>query len=163
DLARLAERPWTRHYDPGGPATLGYRRVPLHAKLDDAAESDPSATATILFNRKHRYKSIHDAAWRFADGLRRLGIKHGDSVALVLRALFTLAKEKKDGHRQPFAGDPGAAPFSDVLSAPAEPSDAGTRPDDLAVLQYTGGTTGISKGAMLSHRTLVANTLQCRS
>jgi len=34
------------------------------------------------------------------------------------------------------------------------------RPDDIAVLQYTGGTTGISKGAVLLHRNLVANVLQ---
>lgn len=33
-------------------------------------------------------------------------------------------------------------------------------PDDIAVLQYTGGTTGVSKGAMLTHRNLVANMLQ---
>lgn len=33
--------------------------------------------------------------------------------------------------------------------------------DDVAVLQYTGGTTGIAKGAMLTHRNLVANMLQC--
>ncbi|MFM2348055.1 MAG: hypothetical protein RL654_2808 [Pseudomonadota bacterium] len=33
--------------------------------------------------------------------------------------------------------------------------------DDLAVLQYTGGTTGVAKGAMLLHRHLVANVLQC--
>ncbi len=37
---------------------------------------------------------------------------------------------------------------------------AGTGPDDIAVLQYTGGTTGVSKGAVLLHRNLVANVLQ---
>jgi len=35
-----------------------------------------------------------------------------------------------------------------------------TGPQDIAVLQYTGGTTGVSKGAMLLHRNLVANVLQ---
>lgn len=32
--------------------------------------------------------------------------------------------------------------------------------DDIAFLQYTGGTTGVSKGAMLTHRNVIANTLQ---
>jgi len=35
-----------------------------------------------------------------------------------------------------------------------------TRSEDLAVLQYTGGTTGLSKGAMLTHRNLLANVIQ---
>ena len=81
----------------------------------------------------------------------------------VLRVLFTLAKEKKDGHRQPFRDDPGTAAFADLIAADAEPTPVDVSPDDVAVLQYTGGTTGVPKGAMLSHRALVANTLQCRA
>ena len=34
------------------------------------------------------------------------------------------------------------------------------RPDDIALLQYTGGTTGVSKGAVLLHRNVIANVLQ---
>jgi len=36
-------------------------------------------------------------------------------------------------------------------------------PDSVAVLQYTGGTTGVAKGAMLLHRNLLANILQCEA
>jgi long-chain acyl-CoA synthetase len=36
-------------------------------------------------------------------------------------------------------------------------------PSDLAFLQYTGGTTGVAKGAMLSHGNMVANVVQCRA
>jgi long-chain acyl-CoA synthetase len=39
---------------------------------------------------------------------------------------------------------------------------AAVEPSDLALIQYTGGTTGAAKGAMLTHANLVANTLQCR-
>jgi acyl-CoA synthetase (AMP-forming)/AMP-acid ligase II len=39
----------------------------------------------------------------------------------------------------------------------AEPGDPGLTPDDLAVLPYSSGTTGVMKGVMLTHRNLVAN------
>jgi len=58
---------------------------------------------------------------------------------------------------------PGAVRFKDALSRgramALQPVSIG--PDDIAVLQYTGGTTGVSKGAVLLHRNLVANVLQC--
>ena len=41
--------------------------------------------------------------------------------------------------------------------------EAAPKADDVAVLQYTGGTTGVAKGAMLTHRNLVANMLQCKA
>jgi len=57
---------------------------------------------------------------------------------------------------------PGAVRFNDAIAigrrGTFKPVKVG--PDDIAVLQYTGGTTGVSKGAVLLHRNLVANILQ---
>jgi long-chain acyl-CoA synthetase len=57
---------------------------------------------------------------------------------------------------------PGAVRFNDALRRGRSLTlrNAATGPDDIAVLQYTGGTTGVSKGAVLLHRNLVANILQ---
>ena len=43
------------------------------------------------------------------------------------------------------------------------PPSVQVNPDEVALLQYTGGTTGLSKGAMLTHRNLVSDVLQCVS
>ncbi len=60
---------------------------------------------------------------------------------------------------------PGAVSFNDAVeqgrSKSFKPATLG--PDDIAVLQYTGGTTGVSKGAVLLHRNLVANILQAEA
>src|SRR5947208_8039301 len=84
EAAPVSGNSWTRHYAPYVPASLVYPSVPLQAMLDDAAENHPNSTATIFFNRKRSYRSVSEAAWRFANGLRRLGVKTGDRVALVL-------------------------------------------------------------------------------
>lgn len=81
----------------------------------------------------------------------------------VLRLLFTLLMEKKKGHRVSIAGEPNTAWFRDVLAdAPAHPDPVPINLDDTAVLMYTGGTTGISKGAQLTHRNLLVNAYQCK-
>ncbi len=60
---------------------------------------------------------------------------------------------------------PGAVSFKGALARGARLkfTPARVSGDDIAVLQYTGGTTGVSKGAMLLHRNLVANILQCEA
>ncbi|MDE5444645.1 long-chain-fatty-acid--CoA ligase [Bradyrhizobium sp. CSA207] len=57
---------------------------------------------------------------------------------------------------------PGAVPFNDALSAGRGMTFNKPKlsPGDVAFLQYTGGTTGLSKGATLLHRNIVANVLQ---
>jgi long-chain acyl-CoA synthetase len=81
-----------------------------------------------------------------------------------LRLLFTISKERKDGHRVSLPSD-GTTHWLTPLLDRARTSDPGVAvaADDLALLQYTGGTTGVAKGAMLTHRNLVANTLQVRA
>jgi long-chain acyl-CoA synthetase len=81
----------------------------------------------------------------------------------LLKVLFGVAKEKKEGHFQDISADANTYWFQDLLAqAPAQPKPVEVTPDDTGVLMYTGGTTGVSKGAQLTHRNLVANTLQTR-
>jgi long-chain acyl-CoA synthetase len=60
---------------------------------------------------------------------------------------------------------PGAVGFNEVLRKGRGHAvrEVSPRCDEVAVLQYTGGTTGVAKGAMLTHRNLIANMLQCKA
>ncbi len=63
---------------------------------------------------------------------------------------------------EPEGLDPGHHSFGDFLAVEADPAPlvAVDPAEDVAALQYTGGTTGVSKGAMLTHRNLAANVEQ---
>jgi long-chain acyl-CoA synthetase len=80
-----------------------------------------------------------------------------------LKLLFTLAKEKKDGHR--IEKEPEDIWFQDFLAegkqVPAP--QVKVSGEDIALLQYTGGTTGVAKGAIGLHRNLVVNTLMLKA
>ncbi|MDX1615593.1 MAG: long-chain fatty acid--CoA ligase, partial [Candidatus Promineifilaceae bacterium] len=68
---------------------------------------------------------------------------------------------KKDGHRVDLSGETNTSWFQDFLGpASVSPRPVEVTPEDTAVLMYTGGTTGLSKGAQLSHHNILANAWQ---
>ena len=85
----------------------------------------------------------------------------GDQLGLFKGALvnYVVRHSKK---LVPSFQIPGAVRFNEAIArgSSATLSRPDIRSDDVAVLQYTGGTTGVSKGAVLLHRNLVANVLQ---
>ncbi len=83
----------------------------------------------------------------------RLGALKGALVNYVVRRVKKLVPE---------FSLPGAVRFNAALAIGRgrRLESASVGPDDIAVLQYTGGTTGVSKGAVLLHRNVVANVLQ---
>jgi long-chain acyl-CoA synthetase len=85
-----------------------------------------------------------------------LGLIKGSIVNHVVRKVKKLV---------PAYSLPGAARFNDALAQGRRKTYTAPKvgPDDIAVLQYTGGTTGVSKGAVLLHRNLVANLLQAEA
>jgi len=62
-------------------------------------------------------------------------------------------------------GMKGMHEFKDLMAqaSPQRPEVEIDPAEDLAVFQYTGGTTGVSKGTMLTHKNLVSNVVQCRT
>jgi long-chain acyl-CoA synthetase len=82
----------------------------------------------------------------------------------LTRLLFSLFKERKDGHHVDITGRANTYWFQHVLSrAPAKPRPVSVRPSDTACLLYTGGTTGVPKGAELTHANLMSNVVMCRA
>ena len=120
--------------------------------------NDSGATAIVVFE---------NAAATLAEVLARTSVRHvivtgiGDLLGFPKGPLtnFVIRRVRK---LVPPWSLPRALRFRDVLarggSLELEPVDIGGA--DVAFLQYTGGTTGVSKGAVLTHRNMVANTLQ---
>jgi long-chain acyl-CoA synthetase len=82
-----------------------------------------------------------------------------DFFPMHLNWLFTAFREKKEGHHVEIQKeDHDFEPF--LLKHADTPPNVEVNGDDLALLQYTGGTTGVPKAAMLNHRILVTNVMQ---
>ena len=110
---------------------------------------------------------IENFATTLEQCIKNTGVKHvvlaamGDRLGLLKGALvnYVVRNVKK---MVPAYSLPGAVRFNEAIAR----GTSGTlkkpelKPDDVAVLQYTGGTTGVSKGAVLLHRNVIANVLQ---
>jgi long-chain acyl-CoA synthetase len=86
----------------------------------------------------------------------------GDFVPLIKRWAFNFANSYIR-HAVPEWRFDTFTMLQDACDRPPSERYQDAKPDasDVALLQYTGGTTGVPKGAMLTHRNLIANTLQC--
>lgn len=107
---------------------------------------------------------VENFACTLAEVISDTPVKHvvltslGDMLPVPKRWIVNMVVKHVKKMVPPFSLS-GATRFNDALKKGAASSF--TRPqvtnDDLAFLQYTGGTTGVSKGAMLTHRNMVAN------
>jgi long-chain acyl-CoA synthetase len=170
--------PWLAHYPQGLPPAGSYPAFPLHGFVERAARAQPGKVALVDGARSLTYGELWSRACAAAGWLRGRGALPGDRVLLrmantvsavvafygALRAGSVvvpsspqigeaeLAAQVADSEAKITVGEdesPGEGPV------PPEPP-----PSALAVLQYTSGTTGRPKAAMMSHGNLVANALQ---
>ncbi len=235
------DAPWVKHYQPGVPAQIELPTESLVALYERSVAEAGDCIATEFFGRTTTYTEFGDQITRAAEGLRRLGVRAGDRVALVLpncpqhvvafyavlrlgaivvehNPLYTerelrhifedhaarvaicwdvavaklqampddvtvsqivsvnlvkaFPRVKQIALALPVpalrktrakltAAVNGTLTWEQLLSAPPlDPEHPKPTVDDLAVIQYTSGTTGQPKGAMLTHLNLFANARQ---
>ena len=233
------QKPWVRCYETGVKASLQYPDQPLYQFLSDSAKRFPQRPALLFYGKAIRYAELDALSNRFANALKRLGVRRGDRVAVMLPNIpqcvigysgtlkagaicafvnplyvereleFQLAdsganvivaldsfyprirnvlnktslkwviltnvrdylptllwwlypiKARREGQWVRVEKKPPIYDFKELLEQ-EDASPPATHPglDDPALFQYTGGTTGLSKGAMLTHRNLVCNAVQ---
>jgi long-chain acyl-CoA synthetase len=121
------------------------------------------ANIEVMFTLTRFYKVLK--AVRERSKLKRIIVSNiKEALPPFTSLLFTLLKEKKEGH-QLDALDERDLWMKDLLkkheNSPKPKIEI--TPDDTALFQYSGGTTGVPKGAVAMHRNVVANTMQMRA
>ncbi len=121
------------------------------------------ANIEVIFTLTRFYKVLN--AVRERSKLKRIIVSNiKEALPPLTSLLFTLLKEKKEGH-QLEALDERDLWMKDLLKKHENSPKPNVEitPDDTALFQYSGGTTGVPKGAVAMHRNVVANTMQMRA
>jgi long-chain acyl-CoA synthetase len=128
-------------------------------EMKEQFEDSGCETVVLLDQFFPRLREVH-AATRVR---RVIVVDVAETLPWYARLLVHAAQRRRGEHvRIPPATDTHY--FRDLLRAyPPTPPGADLKASDVALLQYTGGTTGTPKAAMLTHRNLVANSLQARA
>ncbi|MCZ4585408.1 long-chain-fatty-acid--CoA ligase [Rhodococcus opacus] len=243
-MRKSVERVWLSSYAEGVPADIEIPETSLVDMFDASVARFGPRPALEFFAAELTYTELDDRVQRAAEGLRRLGVSHGDRVALIMpncpehvvafyavlriggvvvehNPLYTsremahqladhgakvaIAWDKVCTMLREFSGEtalqhvvavnitqsmpltkriglalpiararklrneltapaPAAVPWKQLLTkGRIDPAYPRPTVGDLAAVQYTSGTTGTPKGAMLSHRNLAANAQQGRA
>ncbi|WP_339063775.1 AMP-binding protein [Tepidibacillus marianensis] len=231
---------WLSSYPKDVPHSIAYPEISVTELLINAAKDFPNQVAISFMGKTMKYKELMNDVYKFAHGLKQLGVKKGDRISLLLpnlpqsviayygalllgaivvqnnpmyterelehqlvdsgsETIVTLdlfypkvmnirsktfiktvivtsikdylpfpknilynLKLKKEGQYVTIPKQDGVCFYSKLLkSQPVFPIKTTIDPkEDIALLQYTGGTTGVAKGVMLTHYNLVANVVQ---
>ncbi|MCG8401196.1 MAG: long-chain fatty acid--CoA ligase [Firmicutes bacterium] len=135
---------------------------PLYMERELSHQLRDSQAETIIFLDALHSKVLKVVPNTNVKNIIVTGIK--DYLPFPLCCLYPI-KAKKQGMDLNVPPDEKILKFKDLIknNSPAPPRVEIDSEKDLALLQYTGGTTGLSKGAMLTHKNLVANALQVKA
>lgn len=106
-------------------------------------------------------KAVRDDPDSPIDHVILTGIK--DYLPFVKKLLYPIAAKRNGTYRKVNPRAEKTLSFGSLVRSGGTLSTPQAEPDDVAVLQYTGGTTGFPKGVMLTHRNLTANVKQCEA
>jgi len=133
-----------------------YTERELTHQLNDSG-AETIVTLDLLYKRVMNVKD--------ATPLKRLIITSiGDFLPFLKKLVYPIV-QRKQGHRPEVLYSEEVESFTALLrESAATPVQVEIDSDkDLALLQYTGGTTGVAKGVMLTHSNLIANAIQCQA